>query len=704
MNVSRRTVLMAMALVAQIACQSSTARVETSKLDLPKLDLPKLDHFDAADVDSSVNPCDDFYQYVCGKWAAANPIPADQPEWSTASPIQLWNETILEQTLAKDSEDDPKRTPTEQKVGDFFFTCMDEKSIDARSLEWLKPELDRIAALTDKRQIASQVAHLHQTIPGAWQFDDNQTNAALFGFTGSADFNDASHNVAQIDQGGLGMPGRSFYLDQDDKTKQIRAKYQLHVEKMLTLAGEPADQAKRDAAVVLDIETGLASAAMDAVSRRDPKNINHPMTLEEVKALTPSFDWAAYLTLVNAPASPHYIVTTPDFFKHVETALHDRSLDDWKTYLRWQMLHGSANGLSQAFVDENFDFFGRTLVGSEKLEPRWRRCVQSTDGALGEALGQVYVERAFPPASKKRMLELVGDIETQMGRDIQSQSWMESATKQRALEKLRAVLNKIGYPDQWRDYSSVSIGRANYLENRQHAANFEFERWVHKIGQPLDRTEWGMTPPTVNAYEDPQTNTINFPAGILQSPFFDLAAGDALNYGASGLVIGHELIHGFDDQGRKFDEHGNLRDWWTPADAEHYDQRGKCISDEYTQMIPEAGVKQNGRMTQGEDTADNGGMHLAFLALEDALARQGKKIDDKGPDGLTDRQRFFESYAFSWCAQLRPELMRTQVLTNPHSIPKYRVNNVVSNMPEFAQAFSCKVGQKMVRKNACRLW
>jgi putative endopeptidase len=699
MNVSRRTVLMAVALVAQIACQSSTPRVE-----IPKLDLPKLDHFDAANDDSSVNPCDDFYQYVCGKWAAANPIPADQPEWATASPIQLWNETVLEQALAKDSEDDSKRPPNEQKVGDFFFTCMDEKSIDAHSREWLKPELDRIAALTGKQQIASEVAHLHQTIPGASVFDDNQTDAALFGFSGSADFNDASHNVAQIDQGGLGMPGRSFYLDQDDKTKQIRAKYQLHVEKMLTLAGEPTDQAKRDAAVVLDFETGLASAAMDPISRRDPKNINHPMTLDEVKALMPSFGWATYLTLVNAPASPHCIVTAPEFFKYVETALHDRSLDDWKTYLRWQMVHGSADGLSQAFVEENFDFFGRTLLGSEKLQPRWRRCVQSTDSALGEALGQVYVERAFPPASKQRMLQLVGDIETQMGRDIQSQGWMESATKQRALEKLRAVLNKIGYPDQWRDYSSVSIGRTSYLENRQHSANFEFERWVHKIGQPLDRTEWGMTPPTVNAYEDPQTNTINFPAGILQPPLFDLAAGDAANYGAAGGIIGHELIHGFDDQGRKFDEHGNLRDWWTPADAANYDQRGKCISDEYTQMIPEAGVKQNGRMTQGEDTADNGGLHLAFLALEDALARQGKKIDEKGSDGLTERQRFFESSAFGWCAQLRPELMRTQVLTNPHSIPKYRVNNVVSNMPEFAQAFSCKIGQKMVRKNACRLW
>jgi putative endopeptidase len=699
MTFSCRTVLIAVSIVAQIACKSSAPSAQ-----MPKLDLPKLDHFDAANDDTSVNPCDDFYQYVCGNWEAANPIPADQPSWYTGSPIQLWNETVLEQTLAKDSANDPKRSLNEQKVGDFFFTCMDEKSIDGHSGEWLKPEFERIEAMTNKQQISSEIAHLHQTIRGAWEFGDNQTNAALFGFSGAADFNDASHNIAQIDQGGMGMPGRSFYLDQDDKTKQVRAKYQLHIEKMLTLASESIDQAKRDAALVLNMETALASAAMDPVSRRDPKNLNHPMTLDELKALTPSFDWATYLNLVNAPASPRYLVTAPAFFKYLETALHDRSLDDWKAYLRWQMLHGSADGLSEAFVDENSDFFGHVLSGSEKLEPRWRRCVQSTDAALGEALGQVYVERAFPAEGKTRMLQLVQDIEAEMAHDIQTQGWLAATTKRQALEKLRVVLNKIGYPDSWRDYSSVRIDRDSYLENRHRTANFEFERWVHKIGQSIDRTEWGMTPPTVDAYEDPQTNTINFPAGILQPPYFDLAKDDAVNYGAAGGIVGHELIHGFDDQGRKFDEHGNLRDWWTSVDAAHYDKRGKCIAEEYTQMIPEAGVKQDGRMTQGEDTADNGGLHLAFLALQDALARQGKKIDEKGADGLTPRQRFFESHAFSLCAQLRPELMRTQVLTNPHSLPKYRVNNVVSTMPEFAEAFSCKVGQKMVRRSACRVW
>jgi endothelin-converting enzyme/putative endopeptidase len=545
---------------------------------------------------------------------------------------------------------------------------------------------------------------LHQTIPGAWLGGDNETNAALFGFSGGADFDNASHNVAQIDQGGMGLPARSFYLDQDEKSKQIRAKYLEPVERMLTLAGEPAAQAKADAAIVMQIETALAKGAMDAVRRRDPKNLNNKMSLAQVKALTPSFDWDRYLALVNAPPSaPHYLVTAPEFFKNLETVLQHEPLDHWKAYLRWQMLHGSANTLSQAFVNENFDFFGHTLLGTEKLQPRWRRCVGAVDALLGEALGQVYVARAFPPESKARVLQMVRDIETEMSKDIQAQNWMAAETKKRAIEKLNAVVNKIGYPDRWRDYSSVRIGRTSYLADRQAATTFEFERWVAKIGKPVDRSEWQMTPPTVNAYEDPQTNTINFPAGILQPPLFGMQ-DDAINYGAAGSIIGHELIHSFDDQGRKFDAKGNLRDWWQPPDASSYEKRGACIATEYSQMVPEAGVKQDGKLTQGEDTADNGGLHLAFLAYQDALARQGRKMDAKESDGLTPRQRFFEAFAFEWCGSVRPELMRTQVLTNPHSLPRFRVNNVVSNMPEFWEAFSCKKGQPMVRENACRVW
>lgn len=672
----------------------------------PPKELPKLESFSTANTDAGVNPCDDFFAYTNGKWIAAHPIPADQVMWGVESPLELWNETLLAKTLEQVSADDPKRTPNEQKVGDYYFSCMDTKTIDAHAPEWLKPELERIAAIRSKQEIAEEVAHLHQTIPGAEEPGDNQTNAALLGYSGQPDYADASHNVATIDQGGMALPGRSFYLDQDDKAKEIRAKYVQHVMNIFVLAGEKPEPAKRDAATVLAIETELAQGAMDPVARRDPKNLNNPMTLTQVKALTPSFDWDTYLKLVKSLATPRYIVTSPEFFKSLETMLKAHSLEEWKTYLQWQLLHGNASALSDAFVKENFDFFARTLSGAQEMQPRWRRCVRNVDGNLGEALGEVYVQRAFPAENKERVLQLVKDIEVALSKDLEAAEWMAPETKKQAQLKLTTVLNKIGYPDSWRDYSSVSVGRANYLQNRQRAAAFEFERWVGKIGQPLDRTEWMMTPPTINAYEDPQNNTINFPAGILQPPFFEMSQDASVNYGAIGAVIGHETIHGFDDEGRKFDAQGNLRDWWTANDAKEYEARGKCISDEYTQPVPEAGpgVTQNGLMTQGEDTADNGGLHLALLALQMESAREGKSLDEKGPDGFTTLQRFFLAYAFSWCEHYRPESIRTQVLANPHSYAKYRVNNVVSNFPEFREAFGCHEGQKMVRVKYCRIW
>ena len=672
----------------------------------PPKELPQLERLNTANVDSKAEPCDDFYKYVDGKWFAGHPIPADQVVWGVASPLQLWNETILLQALEANSPSKPNRTANEQKVGDYYFACMDTKGIDAHTSAWLKPELDRIAAIKEKAAFAEELAHLHQTIPGAWEGNDNETNAALFGFSGAPDFDDASRNVAEIDQGGMALPGRSFYLDDDAKAKEIRAKYLRHIANIFVLSGEKPEQAKAGADVVLAIETDLAKVAMDPVARRDPKNLNNKMSLAEVKAMTPSFDWDLYFKLVKAPSTPHYIVTSPAFFKGLENMLNQHPLEHWKTYLRWQMLHGSAPSLSDAFVNENFDFFSRTLFGAQELQPRWRRCVRATDGILGEALGQVYVARAFPASSKQRVLQLVQDLQKVLSQDIDDAAWMTPATKKQAQEKLHATVNKIGYPDKWRDYSGVSIEPSSYLVDRQHTAGFEFQRWVNKIGTPLDRSEWGMTPPTIDAYEDPQSNTVNFPAGILQPPFFDSQQGDPVNYGAVGAVIGHEIIHGFDDQGRKFDAKGNLRDWWTESDSKAYDERGKCIADQYTQEVPEAGpgVKQDGRMTQGEDTADNGGLHLALLALQSALAREGKSLDDKGPDGFTNLQRFFLSYGFTWCEQYRPELIRTLVLTNPHSYPKYRVNNVVSNMPEFKQAFGCHDGQKMVHQSFCRVW
>jgi putative endopeptidase len=672
----------------------------------PPTALPTLEHFNTTNVDAKADPCDDFANYSNGKWLAAHPIPADQVVWGVHSPLNLWNETVLVLALEQNSAANSKRTANEQKVGDYYYACMDTKTVNGQTADWLKPELARIAAISSKAGITEEVAHLHQTIPGAWVGNDNETNAALLGFSGSPDFDDASLNVAFIDQGGMALPGRTFYLADDDRSKGIRAKYVKHIANIFVLAGESADQAASDANVVMEMETQMAKAAMDPVARRDPKNINNKMSLAQVKALTPSFDWDLYLKTVKAPASPHYVVSSPDFFKAAEVMLNQHPIDHWKIYLRWQMLHGNAPSLSDAFVDENFDFFGRTLTGAKELQPRWRRCTRAVDASLGEALGQVYVDRAFPPESKQRVKQLVDDIQSALSQDINAVDWMAPETKKQAQEKLRATLDKIGYPDHWRDYSGVTVARESYLTNRQHTTNFEYERWVAKIGTPVDRSEWIMTPPTINAYEDPQNNTINFPAGILQPPFFEAQQEDVVNYGAIGAVIGHEIIHGYDDQGRKFDAQGNLRDWWTANDAKEYEERGKCISDQYTELIPEAGpgVKQDGKLTQGEDTADNGGLHLAFLALQKDLARSGKSLDDKGADGFTELQRFFISYAFTWCAQYRPELIRTIVLTNPHSYPKYRVNNVVANSPEFRKAFNCHEGQKMVHQPSCRVW
>ena len=667
---------------------------------------PKLEHFDPNLVDKTLDPCNDFYKYACSKWLTANPIPADQVYWSTGSGLELWNENLLRETLEAASKNDPNRSTVQQKIGDYWAACMDESGIEAAGLKPLQPELERIAALKSKKEITLEIAHLHNLYPGAWQQEDNQTNSPFFGFTGQPDYDDASKVVAQIDQGGLSLPNRDYYLKTDDKSKELLTKYRIHVQKMFVLAGESEAQAVADAGTVIEIETAMAEAQMDNIKRRDPKNVNNKLTLAQVRELAPSIDWQAYLQAVKAPASDHYIVTAPDFFRAEEKLIAAHPLDHWQAYMRWQVIHHAAPLLNKAVVDENFDFFARTLAGAEKQQPRWRRCVRAADRDLGDALGQAYVDRAFPPDSKARTIQMVHSIETALGADIQSLSWMSPATKEQAAIKLKGIEDKIGYPSHWRDYSSVRVVRDSYLHNVGQATAFEFERWVAKVGQPVDRAEWTMTPPTINAYYDPQLNTINFPAGILQPPFFDSTQDDAVNYGAIGMVVGHEIIHGFDDQGRKFDAHGNLRDWWTAEDGKQYDERGKCISDEYTQDVPDAGagVKQNGLLTQGEDTADNGGIHLALNALETSLKQQGKSLDDKGPDGWTYRQRFFLSNAYSWCANVRPEVARLIVTTDPHSMPIFRIDNVLSNMSEFQQAFSCKAGQHMVRANACRVW
>jgi len=681
------------------------APVSAQTLSNAEQNPPKLDHFDASNADAKVDPCTDFYQYACNRWIANNPVPPDEIFWGAFGKLQLWNIAFVHQTVLEvAARPESERTPVEQKVADYWTACTNQKQRNATSLETLRPLLLQIDAMKSKSQIAEILAVLHQALPGAWNPSESETYATLFGFGSSPDFHNTHMVIAQFDQGGMGMPGRQFYLDTDQKSVEIRNKYLAYVAHLYELSGVPDGKAQSDAAAVLAMETALAKAAMDIVKRRDPRNLDHEMPLDDVKKLAPSFDWARYLELVHAPASEKIIVTSPDFFRGVEQLIQSEPLEHWQAYLKYHLLAGNADAMGDDFVNTDFEFYYKTLFGAKALEPLWRRCVESEDREIGQALGQAYAARAFPPESKQRMQKMVSDLKEALGRDIDAADWMSPQTKQQAHIKLAAQLDKIGYPDHWRDYSALEIRPDNHLANVERASAFELHRQLLKIGKPLDRTEWGMTPPTVNAYEDPQTNTINFPAGILQPPFFDPSKDDVVNYAAIGAVMGHETIHGYDDQGRKFDAQGNLSDWWTAADAKAYDQRGDCIAEEYTEFVPEAGVKQDGRLTQGENTADNGGIHIALSALQADLEQKGRSLDDKGPDGLTGWQRFFLAYANVWCSNVRPEMMRTLLLVDPHPLDKYRVNNVLGNMPEFDQAYGCHKGQTMVHQTQCRVW
>ena len=669
----------------------------------PADSAPKLEKFEPSIVDKSKDPCQDFYQYTCTKWNADHPIPADLGSNGTATPLFLYNQTILRDTLVKAAAN-KSATGSERQIGDYWQSCMDQSGRNAQGEVWLKNELKVADGLKSKQDLARVLAHLHLSFPGAWQGSDNQTDAALFGYGPTQDFKVSSKVVGGLDQGGLGMPNRDFYLSNDERSTKTREAYVAHVQKMFELAGDPADKAAAEAKTVLAIETELAKAQMDNVKRRDPANLYNTRTYEQVKSATPSFGWDEYFKLINAPKPEFYIVSTPAFMETVEQQLKTRSVDDWRTYLRWWTIHGSANALGEKFVDANFEFYNHTLAGVPKMLPLWRRCVGSEDAALGEALGQAYVNTAFPPEAKAKALELVKDLRTALSKEITELDWMSPETKKQAEAKLQAMEQKIGYPDKWRDYSSVKLTPSNFLENRKATTAFEFHRQLNKIGRPLDRTEWGMTPPTINAYNDGQMNSINFPAGILQLPFFSPDQDAPANYGGIGMIIGHEIIHGFDDQGRKFDLHGNMTDWWTPQDSKNYDERGNCIAEQYTGDTPDLGVKRNGRLTQGEDTADNGGIHLAMLALEEKYKRDGKSLDEVDSTGTTPRQRFYEAQAFGWCRNTRPDSERLQVQTNPHSLARYRVNNPVSNQPEFWKAFNCKKGDAMVHTPACQVW
>lgn len=647
--------------------------------------------FDVANIDKSLDPCVDFYKYACNNWIKNNPIPPDYPEWISFNEVYEHNLAILHGILEKAGANDPKRSPVMQKIGDFYASCMDEQASNQQRSAPLKPELDRIAAIQDKTQMIEVMSHEQLVGPNP-----------LLGFGASPDLHNADMTIAVVDQNGLSLPDRDFYLKDDAPTVEIRKAFVDHVQKMFVLLGQTPEQASHGADIVLKIETALAKAFMDRTLRRDPESRDHKMTVAAIQAIAPNFHLDRYFAVSGAPAFQELNVANPDYFKQVNLIVEATPLNDWKVYMTWQILNNSASWLSDDFVQEDFKF-QQAITGQKELPVRWKRCVNAVDGSLGEALGQPYVDETFGAEGKARMLKMVDALEKALNRDITGLPWMTEETKKQALIKLAAIRNKIGYPDKWRDYSKLNISRGDLVGNLLRAGEFESNRQLQKIGKPVDKLEWGMTPPTVNAYYSGSNNEIVFPAGILQPPFFDNKMDDPVNFGGIGLVIGHELTHGFDDEGRKFDPKGNLRDWWTEKDGKEFEKRAGCVDKEYSSFVAVDDLHLNGKLTLGENTADNGGARIALMALHDLMA-QSKQDPKKKVDGYTPDQRYFLGFARVWCQNTTPELLRLGVRTDPHSPGRWRVNGVVENMPEFQKAFGCKPGQPMAPENACRVW
>jgi endothelin-converting enzyme/putative endopeptidase len=654
---------------------------------------PQLRVFDPSLIDTTVDPCENFYRFSCNNWFKRNPLPADQEGYGRFTELYELNLLHLKEILEVSAEPTPARTPNEQKIGDEYASCMDTAEVNRLGLRPLEPELERIAALESTAELPALLAHLQSIGVGAF-----------FGMESGQDFANSNDVISIYGSGGLGLPERDYYTRTDPVSVKQRQQYVDHVSKMLVLAGEPDARAARDAETVLEIETRLARASLTITEQRDPQNLNHPTDVVGMEAMLTHFSLARYLAAAHAPAAGNANDNEPKFLAEFNALVADTPISEIRAYLRWHLLNAYAGtSMPESFDRENWNFYTHILNGAEKQQDRWKRCTSRVDDELGEELGQVYVAKYFPPAEKQRTLEMTLAIEQAMDKDLDGLDWMSPETKLKARDKLHAVMNKIGYPDQWRDYSKLIIVRGDAMGNQMRAREFQFARDLAKIGKPVDNGEWQMTPPTVNAYYDSQMNNVNFPAGYLQPPFFSGKEDDAANYGDMGSTIGHELTHGFDDEGRQFDKGGNLRNWWTKDDERKFNDRAECMVKQYDAIEAVPGVHLNGKLTLGENLADLGGLWLAWLAWLDKTEVAHVDMTAK-TDSYTPDQRFWIAYAQQWCTQTRPEQLRTQAQTDPHAPDEYRANTVLQDMPEFARSFSCRKTAAMVVAKPCRVW
>ena len=636
---------------------------------------------DRRNMDLSVSPCVDFYQYANGGWLGRNPIPADQSSWGISSEMRERNYLLLREIMDEAAAANAPAGTNKQKVADFWRTAMDTEKLERDGAAPLAADLQRIAAIAGPADVAAYVRE-----------QQRRGSNAAFGLGVLQDLQDSTTYMVYAVQGGLGLPDRDYYTRTDAESAALRDKYVTHVAGMLQLLGDTPEAAAAAAREILALETRLANASLTNVELRDPANYYNVKTPAEADALSPRLPWTALFDHLGLAALPKFSYAHPKFFAELDKALGDVPVDTWKSYLRWHLVNEAAPYLSEAFVEKDFDFYNRTLQGTKEMRPRWKRAIDQTSASLGEALGEVYVEKAFPPATKARADQMIEGLRSAVQMRISALDWMGDATKQQALGKLGTFVSKIGYPDEWRDYSALTVGRESYLANVRAANEFETRRNLDKIGKPIDRNEWGMAPQTINAYYNPLQNEIVFPAAIMQPPFFDGTIDDAVNYGAMGGVIGHEFMHGFDDQGSRFDAQGNMKSWWTDEDRKRFEERTKKLVDQYGRFVAVDDLKVNGELTLGENIGDLAGVTMAYYAHQAALKGQERKEID----GFTPEQRFFLAWAQSWRRNYRPEALKLQVNTDPHSPSKFRVIGPISNMPEFAAAFGCKEGDPMV--------